>query len=1346
MKVFKQKNVFYVDINKEILEGYTELHIIKEGTENRLSFKSCCLTIENIEILESKHNKLEPKYTAKNKLAQMENSDGFDVIIPKNYKLGSFTIRICYSKNETNPGIAYYKPVYEKDTHREMIVETAAYASPYIDQTTNIELIYVLPNNRNIEVASSGKFLNFSERSNSLVYMYEARGISFKDVRIAMGTYKNQNLCDDGNLYTPSCANLNMDEFIEDVENITKYLTAYGEFSKPTILFTMCDISETVGKDLIVLNVSNLGFTRDIEQNVALKEKLCGLLCEQIFMFFNHSMVDSWIFQGLSGYLSDMAMRFLFGHNEFLYKIYMEKEFVIENDTIEPPLFFTNRRDFEYTRKFFKVKSKLVFHAIHNQLSGAFLKKIIVAVIKLKSAEVIANTVAENKNRHPLISPPNEASEFPRKKVKVKISSPVTFQKNIKIELPQRKSPIITIAPRTTLIDNIISSDYVASEQEACFTPFFIKIIKDSSGKDMKTFFDFYVFNAGLLIFDLNVKINLKKGLVNIDTVQTGTSKIKTANSSFYSIIKLKSVETDGTFNQKVLLNSTNTYSIHKKTENGNILFIRVDCRREHLCKVRVLQSEQFFIEQLLDKNVTGQLEALEYFKNNTSKKAIEVLERVAESNSTFYRVKSKIYEILKDTQINTYQETGNKTTYNGLMRLIQIFIKTRCVPNSTVVKNTELGVLNYYSQKALVKSITDAIAEDKQKVKVIVSFLNNILNYNDTNKEHFDDPVYLSNILNKLTMHKIDLDAVDEVLLSELERFRLLDMVFSSPKNVMTKTCLLCYLRLAYVNKVRLNVNFLKNLSMYPNYIDLKSIALEGLFIFFIEEVEFERYTDSIDILEAMLKIIIRMTELGFKNIKTFVKDNTDNLLKYYNLYIGHRIREYFEIILSKIVLNEIDYIQHSVYEINYALENKQGISMVVEQVLGSKKISIVDFVKLKLMVFKKTMKLRLPYTKKVVEVEESEPYDRNIMVTLKYKKYRPIKVFKTNILRLLATNVVIKQRNCDIPQIIIQTIRGVKSFTAVEKYLRQLRYMEKYDSEAVPVKRIEEEFTKEKLVLAHMRNKNKDTSDTSVEKYTLRSFLDHLYRKCFRFVFLYVPVNSKLYLGCKSVVNAMEKCVYQYTTIPKKVVCLNGVLRDKCIEFVTKLVENPRFVHFKKDVNVEEYKNYVDVVRHTVCLEKILKKLTQEEDVVQNEVGSFSSCSIKYNSFECFIFDLEKVAQNAMLFNPKISALYHTAEILMEEITFFKLQLTLVKRNSKELLVEVFRKYDTKNFDFEFDWDAIRTWNNLDDEIAEVKKKYSRYSVNGKMVNDNINKARKVVESYFPIRNTKILQVDEC
>lgn len=1330
MKIFKQRNVYYLNLKKRILAGYTEVHIQRKLKENKILFRSNCLNIQSINIICSENIPLQPNYTIKGQPSTKSFADGFEVILPDNYKFSTCILRIVFEReteksmnNNYNPGIIFYDPINLQDEHREMIIEDSAYGCPYIDQVTNVEMIYVLPNSRNIELTSSGKFISFSETSNSLIYIYEAKNINPNQLCFALGTYQSKSILDEENVYLPSSLNLTIDEFISDTQNILKYYNMYSELTPPSIVFSLCPVKILTGKNLIIMNISYLGRPKDIELNFRLKEIICELLAEQMFMFFNHTLVDTWIFQGFTGYLTDMGLRFLLGHNEFLYRYKRDRDYCVDNDIIEPPLFYSERVKEEYKSKFFKLKSKLVFHTIHNQLSGAFVKKLITTVIKLKKIEIenIAS-IDINKNVNNL-NKYNDDKYTNFSKVELNINNETSTDKHISN-------------------DNCDSYKFY-------FTPSFIRIVKDSSGKDMKAFFDFYVFNPGLLIIDLIVKINLKKGLVVIEPKETITTKIKTNNTTHYSFIKLKSIETDGVFNQKISSTSSSSYLIHKKSDNGTVLFVRADCKREIFGKIRINQPEALYIEQLLDKSVIGQFEAVEFFKNNTSEKAIEALERVAENPHTFHRVKNEIYKVLKNIYFQHYGNDNNKeSNYNGLMRLIQFFIKLKCVPNSTIVKNTELGILNFLIQKSLVKNITDFeneqnVKSNEKNINVIIAFLNNIINYNDTTKEHFNDPFYLSNILNKLCIYKIHLSSTldDQNLFSEIERFRFLDMVFPSPHNVISKTCLICLLRLAYAKKINLSKKFLLDISKYPNFISLRQIAIEGLFLFYIKEITFKQFIESTIIIEIVLKIIITMMEHGFKSIKIFVKDNYEDIFSLYKKFIGHRLEVLFELILGKTTINKNDYVHQKIYEINYALENKNEINLVVEQCLGNKKVIISDLNVIRKLVFKKLFKITLHKMNKIEKKTEKEVpiVDNKQLVVLKCLKYRPISIFKSYIIRLRMTDITIRYRNCDIPYLIFQGIRGTKSFTAIEKYLRGLKNNEKYDSDVLSIKRIEEEFSRERMITNYLRVQKGQKPN----QYTLHNFIETLFTKCIRFLFLYIPINSKLYLGVKNIIMVIDKILYQYSLIQHTIILMTEDLRLRCIDFVEHLIKNSEYKWFVNDIIKEQPSNHTDLIQHPISLNCIWDKLIGNSIKTKDEF--LPDIIFKYKSFNVFYLDLKSIATNTMMCFSKETTVYTRAKNLLYEIELFKSKLLLTKSNTIEVLKNIFKEYDTKNFDLEIDWNVVRTWEDLDNELYEIKKKYSRYSQNGKIVNEKINKVKQIIEMYFYINGNKITNIED-
>ncbi|KAL6122261.1 taf2 [Nucleospora cyclopteri] len=1328
MKISKQRIVYYLDIKKQILCGYTEIHIKRDQKEDKFVFRSCCLKIEEITVVGHQIHKLKHKYVLKNKgVESMEGSDGFVVSIPSAIKMSSIILRIQFAKTEESGGVVFYRPTGKKDLHREMTVENLAYACPFIDQITNIEIIYILPNTRDVEIASSGKFVSFSEKSNSLIYVYEAKATSPQNILFAVGMFQSKQLSDESNVYFPSHFSKALDEFSYDVHNITKYMNSYAEMETPSVIFTLNDTRIRSGKNIVMLNVSLLGRARDVEINFRLKEILCETFSDQIFMHLGHNIIDSWIFRGLSGYLADTTLRFLLGHNEFVYRCLENQKYLIENDILEPPLFYPEREEVEYRKKFFKVKSKMVFHTMHNQLSSAFMKKIIVAVIKLRK-NLIASQLSSGRT-----------AEGSKKEASSK---------------------------------NTISGD------ESCFTPLFIRIVKDSSGKEMKKFFDFYIFNAGLIKVDFFVKLDTKKGTVIVTCKETLTTKIKTSNTTCYAPIKIKSIESDGTFTQKIFTDRTNSYQIHKKSDSGTLLFLRADCRREGLNKIEVHQSDQMFVEQLLDKSAMGQLEAVDALKNNASAEAIEALERIAENQQTFFRVKLAIFECIKDIRINFDAKQTNTLSYdyNGLMRLIQLFIKLRCVPSSTIVRTSELGISNFLIQKALVKNITDISYEKflrngdeewenskavldalgrltkeglTKDIRVICAFLNNLISYTDTIKENFDDPYYLSNILNKLSIHRMFLSDLCnnpvESCVADLERFRILDMVFPSPRNLISVSALISLIRLGYRKQIKIKQQFLRNLVKYPNFPQLRLVAAEGLLLFYSSSItlfDLVQKEDSSLMVSGILRLLVKMIETGFKSAKTFVKRNGDNLMALQKLFVLHpETSELFELILQREIVNETEFIHHRVFGINYSLENKKDFTLVVEKCLGNKRIVIADLFQLRTAVFKLTYKLKLPYKKKVQKIPK-----KTTLVRLKCSVCRPQAIAGHFLIRFRAVEIKVKYRNCDIPALIFTAMKHSKSFTSIEKYLRSIKEAI-FDSFPFPLKKVYENFPKEELVKTERKKLNNLCDITPhANRMCLCNYLEQTF-KSIRYVFAHAPINSKLYFGCKSIANSIERVLFQYNLIPAMVVPMDDLLMGKCREFIERIAENSRYADFINNVNLEQFKNYIDVVRIPMCISKVQRRLMTSVEKSEEELsqGENEGDTPFYKSFDAFFYDVERISMNCMMYNSKDSDLYNSAQILLEELRAFRMTLNLSPVNSVELLETIFKQHDTKNYDLEVDWNSVRTFYDLDLEMQEMKKKYSRYSQNGKIIAEKLFKIKKLIGGYFLVINNKICRAHD-
>ena len=840
--------------------------------------------------------------------------DSFKFKIPDNVgeyedpETQGFTIRIEFSPKNTNPAILF-KPVNDKDKHKEVVAlncvshtYNSSCIAPYIDAITEMTMYYIIPNIEEIKVVSSGTFKAIKEEDKTIIYQYTAFS-NPKYFMFAVGTYDQNDLFNDTDKKkvltpilsghdskdkNPGSGNISegLSDVLSDIQAVIKYIenfTKTSELSTTNIVFTLLNVDDLVCKNMVVLKYNYISSHRDIEMAFLLRKILCECLCFQTYGFLNWNSIDSWIFYGFSGYLSDYCLRYLLGNNEFVYSYKQNKDFLIKNDVVEPPLFYSLGKEHEYNTDFFRTKSKMVFHCIESRLSHAFLQKISDSVIE---ARTLNGFPVENDEDAP----------------------------------DSQKSSI--------------------EEQKKSFTQKFIKIVKDSTGKDLKSLFDFYVFRPGLLRIKIGLQIIKKKNLVKAVITQTPTSLLPGALEKTLNDIEIKSVELEGMFDHSLAPEIENVFSYHTRTKKKKededeeedvmpLLYVLADPKRENLFDYFVEQPDYMHIEQLQEKCVMAQLEAIDSLSKKPTLATCEACERMLENSHVFYKVRIRIIRTLKSMKIESCENAYNNREnygpnncdeeYDGLQRLIQFFIRTRCVPNSTILKGNEFGLIQYFLQKHLVKNISHLDENNHiKRSKIVVAFLENILKFNDNSLSQFEDSWYISAVINLYGLHCcllttlsdgnldtkeddkhatsnffdeelkdsfddffsstfkkektkfaasssesfIPIDSKDIVksCINEIERFRISDMVFPSNNNVITRACLISYIRLAFYGKIFIYRCFLESLSQYPNLFSIRFVAIEGLLILFP------------DALPTILRMVLKETPFVIKNVLTIL------------------------------------------------------------------------------------------------------------------------------------------------------------------------------------------------------------------------------------------------------------------------------------------------------------------------------------------------------------------------------------------------------------------------------------------------------------------------------------------
>ncbi|WEL39399.1 transcription initiation factor TFIID subunit 2 [Encephalitozoon hellem] len=945
MKVIQQRNVYFVDLGKCIYRGFIETAIERDSGENVLVYRSKDLDILKVDIIASGKLRV-ADYMSRDATAAIDKNEAsfsrnmwknissegiLEVQIPEEVKEDTFTVRVLYKAKENNNSIEFYKPVSSEDKHKEIVASNRMFDSSSIFPSFSVpykskwELVYILPSNDETKIISPGILKSIKEEEDVILYSYVVDMAYSGAINFCIGTFDSYEVST-GDDRKAVCIPKGFDgykdcvrEFCCDVENLIRYSEYFLQREYPfkalSIAFVFGDADKVYGESTAFLALSNLTFLNDIEPMFLLKRIICDILSSQIFYFY-FSVVeraDFWISEGMKGYFEDYCVRHFLGNNEFLYGLKKDKDYILDRDVTEYALYDTRRTFFSMREKFFKTKSKVFFHLLEGNLSRAFMEKILNYTIKKKS------DVREN----------------------------YSFE--------------------------------------------FVKLVKDVTGKDLRSLFETYVFRPGVVKVRLGFTINKKNNRVDFTASQIPTSIFSNGNKTISGPVTICSYEMEGIFEHVFMLDRENHFYYHPKTKKKKkseeeeevmpLLWIRADTKGEHLAKIVIEQPDYMFIEQLLDKNIIGQMEALENLSIKPSTHVCEIFERMLENTHIFYKIRIHILYILSRTIVGSYY---------GFQRLIQYFVKKYCVQTSTIVKPNDFSFIPYFIQKHLVKALSYAdpfvfknySGREVGSASIISAFIINILKFNDNSFNSYSDGWYISSVIESLSfplssmsfsefysdkytkfkgegyssrgkekagddineLFKVErVDAKDSMpgssisginnkkstdtpspnedyentpslyssannsdikiennksseehkkgekteplenpdylhlSISEIERFRILDMVFPSHRNLVSKSCLYALGRISLFGMASLRKNALIQLSKYPNFCSIRVAALEVLLALFYEDEEvveevlemLEKETFTIKCMTFDIMITLGLSpKFGFKKV----------------------------------------------------------------------------------------------------------------------------------------------------------------------------------------------------------------------------------------------------------------------------------------------------------------------------------------------------------------------------------------------------------------------------------------------------------------------------------------------
>ncbi|RVD92197.1 Transcription initiation factor TFIID subunit [Tubulinosema ratisbonensis] len=1231
--VVKQKNIYYVDLDKKIYNGYIETFFEADNRTEFIEYKVSGLDIEEVKLItDTEEEKLFFEITTfdSNKYAEKYDpnfvKDFLSSQIAKvnvNTEKKSFKLKIKYKTNKTNVCINFF----EKCDHKEFLAENMNFNSFMIFPNViyslcfPFDLFYIVKGG--YSVISPGKYKGMVEQKEYNIFSYHLDNALQESINFAVGTFDFLEVVtgDDSKIiYFPMNQNEknnkikeNVKEIINDILTCTKFLENFINFEFPRFLIVFSNLeSLCIGKNTCFISISFLpNLLSSIEQNFTFKEKISYALSYQIFTSFIGS---EYIKQGMIGYLSDNCLKYFLGNNEVLFRLKKEKDFIISKDVNELALNDPKRSKFSKLSHFFKIKSKLFIFILENNLSKAFLQKIIFSVL----------------------------------------------------------------------------------EKIVVYSEDLIKIIKNVTGKEMYNLFEVYVNKPGLVIFVCTFEIEQKKNKVSLQIKQKGTSNMPNSNKRFNGSLCIKAHEIEGVFehfynlqkNELVFTYHTRTKK-NKKKENDSIslLWLRIDPKNEFLSGIELHQPDFMFLEALInDKNVVSQYESIRALEKRPNEQICSVFERIIYDQHIFYKIRIEAMNSLCQM---------NFSEYDGYQKIIQFFVKKFCLQGSTIIKPNDFNnFTQYFIQKHLIKSISLCYPYIKKRFNdreiiirdVCASFINNSLIYNDNESNFYDDSYLLGTAIDSLSLplcyqeinskeessgyefqfddsykelndfnnffeekdyintisdkecKEISKEQNNFLIINEkhkeslikslelIERYRKLDLIFSSPNNIITVNCLLSLGRLLIYGYIKLNQPIIKKYSSKGNTTAVRLVALEILIIlkedihYLFKLLREDHYLIKLHILTSIKNLISSVI--------------TNDYLKYFK---EHK-RMFYELIpfCSDILLFE------QLIEVILFLENKgKEIKKIEEiklhefsdEVILKEQEEESELISFKL--YESQEKNRKVEVIPLIKVETDPFVDlfiKELSSTPEKKKKIKIKIKKINEYEPKDFLVKVKRHIPKIKKdVFLLNYEQMNNHKLINELIN-LEGISKID-ELILEKRETEEFFEFKpltfLEISLLPNKDDFTIDyESLINLFTQINLSLLY------ALTYEKYGSKIYLQIKNIYNNFEKLVYDF--LPQKEIIL--VNKERLNNLLTKLFNKKESNPFIEPVDYKLFKliKYLDIVRMPLSLSVINNKLKNE--------GYFNE--------NVFIYELKRVFINCIMFNHNKSEISLDGKICLAEV----------------------------------------------------------------------------------------------
>ncbi|KAI5187149.1 transcription initiation factor TFIID subunit 2 [Nematocida homosporus] len=735
------------------------------------------------------------------------------------------------------------------------------------------DMLYILPSTPGLTLLSSGSLVGISDGGTTKTYHYFIPRALPESVLFAGGVLGVGSL-GRTSLFLPRHLEDRLGsgrkEALEIVKAALNAAAVALDVKVPqlNLFFSSCEIEDVFGPGLGIFNLSQIMAPSALDQCMSSVRGLTRAVAAQYFRAAA-APGDVWLYVGFREYLAATLAELFLGSNELRHEHYRNITYLSQADIEEAPLSSLERSTSTFSSSFFICKSGTLIRTLEYNLTRAFMQKIMREIITTNQSEDNQLVPNSNLSTGKCLGLPETEEPQPTNE-----SLDLSDSNSPPANHPESSNHLETSTqPNTNSTQPNTNS--TLTHLEPITTADLIRIIRATTGKDLRHLFDAFVFHAGIPTISLqvdqsprgfSVALRLRMHSVHPEALRNLSGKIT------LRVYEAEAV-TDhalplGTAPAVHDLGPPRTPRKRKPDETPAVLWVRADPGLEWM-KIAVVEQADFMAaEQLVsEKDVYGQMEALASLQKNPSESVCGVLERVMDSAQTFYRVSIGAGIVL-------VQALNEETGYFGFQRVVQYFISNYCIQNTTIVKGNEFSHLrSYVLQKNVAAAMalcqldaSKSLSGRTVRAKSIVSaFLLNLMRYNDNTGNPYEDGFYLADIITALSIALASDTAADvSPFVAEIEKLRRRDLLFPSHQNAVTCASIKALARLAVAGHVELDFQRLLTYAKPGNFHKVRLAAYEALILL-----------GPSSVLEAVLKALPGETRVIRLHVLQILRDS---------------------------------------------------------------------------------------------------------------------------------------------------------------------------------------------------------------------------------------------------------------------------------------------------------------------------------------------------------------------------------------------------------------------------------------------------------------------------------------